>query len=273
MRTGAAALLRADRALRPGDVRGLGRADVRPRRGGRARLTSSSFPTAATSATGAWTTTASTTSRSPSRSCSRSTARRSGVDFTSAPDAQAGPINCPIAVDRLGEPDRDLDARRRRRVAQRGPLPPDRGRDPAGLDVPPARRPRRASSTAGRRCRRSRSSTTPSRKALPTAVAGLQRRRHLRAGLVGQSARRPASPGPTARRTRSARARSVTATAPAACIHIAESATRFSPVEVWETKNPWLLEKVELRRTRAAPAATAAASASTCSSRCSRTAT
>jgi N-methylhydantoinase B len=29
-------------------------------------------------------------------------------------------------------------------------------------------------------------------------------------------------------------------------LHIAESATRFSPVEVWETRNPWLLERVEL---------------------------
>jgi N-methylhydantoinase B len=29
-------------------------------------------------------------------------------------------------------------------------------------------------------------------------------------------------------------------------LHIAESATRFSPTEVWETKNPWLLERVEL---------------------------
>ena len=26
----------------------------------------------------------------------------------------------------------------------------------------------------------------------------------------------------------------------------AEAATRFSPTEVWESKNPWLLEKVEL---------------------------
>ena len=30
------------------------------------------------------------------------------------------------------------------------------------------------------------------------------------------------------------------------CLHIVESATRFSPVEVWEARNPWLLEKVEL---------------------------
>jgi len=29
-------------------------------------------------------------------------------------------------------------------------------------------------------------------------------------------------------------------------LHHAESATRFSPTEVWEQKNPWLLEKVEL---------------------------
>ena len=32
------------------------------------------------------------------------------------------------------------------------------------------------------------------------------------------------------------------------CImHHGESATRFSPAEVWESKNPWLVEKVELR--------------------------
>jgi N-methylhydantoinase B len=29
-------------------------------------------------------------------------------------------------------------------------------------------------------------------------------------------------------------------------LHVAESATRFSPTEVWETRNPWLLERVEL---------------------------
>jgi N-methylhydantoinase B len=29
-------------------------------------------------------------------------------------------------------------------------------------------------------------------------------------------------------------------------IHHGESATRFSPIEVWESRNPWLLEKVEL---------------------------
>ena len=29
-------------------------------------------------------------------------------------------------------------------------------------------------------------------------------------------------------------------------LHISESATRFSPIEVWETRNPWLIEKLEL---------------------------
>jgi N-methylhydantoinase B len=29
-------------------------------------------------------------------------------------------------------------------------------------------------------------------------------------------------------------------------LHVAESATRFSPTEVWESRNPWLLERVEL---------------------------
>jgi N-methylhydantoinase B len=32
----------------------------------------------------------------------------------------------------------------------------------------------------------------------------------------------------------------------ASLIHVSEAATRFSPVEVWEARNPWLLEKVEL---------------------------
>ncbi|MDB5058250.1 MAG: hypothetical protein JWO59_1722, partial [Chloroflexi bacterium] len=29
-------------------------------------------------------------------------------------------------------------------------------------------------------------------------------------------------------------------------LHVAEAATRFSPTEVWEAKNPWLLEQIEL---------------------------
>jgi N-methylhydantoinase B len=36
-------------------------------------------------------------------------------------------------------------------------------------------------------------------------------------------------------------------------IHHGEASTRFSPTEVWESKNPWLLEKVELRRDSCGP--------------------
>ena len=32
----------------------------------------------------------------------------------------------------------------------------------------------------------------------------------------------------------------------ATCLHHAESATRFAPAEVWENRNPWLINKVEL---------------------------
>jgi N-methylhydantoinase B len=32
----------------------------------------------------------------------------------------------------------------------------------------------------------------------------------------------------------------------ASLIHVSEAATRFSPVEVWESRNPWVLERVEL---------------------------
>jgi N-methylhydantoinase B len=39
----------------------------------------------------------------------------------------------------------------------------------------------------------------------------------------------------------------------AAIMHHGESATRFSPTEVWEQKNPWLLERVELRQDSGGP--------------------
>ena len=65
-----------------------------------------------------------------------------------------------------------------------------------------------------------------------------------------------------ARRIRSARARQAGGDGAKALIHIAESATRVAPTEVWESRNPWLVERVELIRTRAAPAATAAGSGS-----------
>lgn len=36
-------------------------------------------------------------------------------------------------------------------------------------------------------------------------------------------------------------------------LHIAESATRFSPVEVWESRNPWVVEKMELAEDSCGP--------------------
>ncbi len=74
---------------------------------------------------------------------------------------------------------------RARRGAERGPLPPDRGRHAARLDVPSRCRRRRASSTAG-----------PAIQAIEVIYhavsqgdarrrAGVQRRRHLLARLVG----------------------------------------------------------------------------------------
>jgi N-methylhydantoinase B len=36
-------------------------------------------------------------------------------------------------------------------------------------------------------------------------------------------------------------------------LHIAESATRFTPIEVWETRNPWLIDKVELSQDSCGP--------------------
>jgi N-methylhydantoinase B len=38
-----------------------------------------------------------------------------------------------------------------------------------------------------------------------------------------------------------------------ALMHVSESATRFSPVEVWEAKNPWLVEKLELAEDSCGP--------------------
>jgi len=56
-------------------------------------------------------------------------------------------------------------------------------------------------------------------------------------------------------------------------LHIAESATRFSPIEVWEARTPGWSRSWRSLPTAEVPAATAAALASTTTSRCSRTRT
>ena len=53
--------------------------------------------------------------------------------------------------------------------------------------------------------------------------------------------------------TRSARARTAGGDGAERLMHVGEAATRFTPVEVWETKNPWLFERVELRADSGGP--------------------
>ena len=164
------------------------------------------------------------------------------------------------------------DARRRRRVAERGPLPADRGRRAAGLDVPSARAvavlPLRLAGDAG--------DGGDLRRRLEGDAdggAGLQRRRHLRARLVGRArghrravGRRVAAPG-RAGRLRARRRREQ------------PDAPRRGGDALLADRGLGVEEPVAARegraraRLRAAPASTAAASASTSSSRRARTCT
>ena len=83
-------------------------------------------------------------------------------------------------------------------------------------------------------------------EAMPEAVCACSRRRHLRCPVVGRPRGRRASSGPTAHRIRSGRARSIHGDGASARLHHVEAATRFAPLEVWEAKNPWLMECCEL---------------------------
>ena len=91
----------------------------------------------------------------------------------------------PAAVDRVGDARRDRDARRRRRGAERGPLPADRGGDAARVDVPcalpDAVLPLRLADVPGDRDDLQRAREGDARRR-----AGVQRRRHRVARLVGQ---------------------------------------------------------------------------------------
>ena len=115
------------------------------------------------------------------------------------PPQQARADQLPAAVDRLGQPHRDLDARRRRRGAQRGPLPADRGRRPGparcSIPLPPA--PCFLYGWAGDQAIEV--IYQARRPGAARGGAGLQRRRHLRARLVGRPRGAPASRGRTAR--------------------------------------------------------------------------
>ena len=180
----------------------------------------------------------STTSRSRSRSRVEIDGSTCRLDYSNAPDAQPGPVNCPLASTVSASRIAITMLAGGGRGAERGPLP-RRSRSSRGRARCSTRcRRRRASSTAGRRCRRSRRSTDAVAEAMPEAVPRLQRRRHLRRSLVGRPrghrrawARRVAAPGRPGRVGR-------TATARARCMHHIEAATRFAPLEVWEAKNP-----------------------------------
>ena len=184
----------ARRALRARDVPDLGRADVRPRRGGRPQLLRAASRTGATSASGEMDNNGFDDEPVPFEVVLEVDGSTVRLDYSNAPRRAAGADQLPDPVDGVGEPDRDHDAGRRRRVAERGPLP-----------------------------RRSRSSTRPGSmfhpippspcflygwpamqameviydaisKALPDGRAGLQRRRHLRARVVGRRARTTGEP-------------------------------------------------------------------------------
>ena len=221
------------------DLPRVGRADVRPRRGGRAQLLRADPRRPLRRRTGRWTTTA-----SPS---------------------DPVPFEVALEVDGLDRPRRLLAPRPTRRRARStarsrrtvsasriaitmlagGGEAPNEGhfRAARGGRRGPARcsirsRPRRASSTAGRRCRRSRSIYKAVAEALPEARARLQRRRHLLRSSGGACARRPASLG--RRLAAPDRPGRLDAGGDGAnsLIHLAESATRFSPTEVWEAEEP-----------------------------------
>ena len=186
------------------------------------------------------------TSPSRSRSSSRSSGSTVPRRLHRRPAAAAGPDQLPAALDRLGQPDRDHHAGRRRRGARtratsarsrwsRGPARSSTREPPAPcflygwagdqaieVDLPGGRR----GAARGR--------------------ARLQRRRHLRARLVGRAARAPASRGPTARPHPVGQGAHAGGDGASSLMHVSEAATRITPVEVWEAKNPWLIERVEL---------------------------
>ena len=157
VRTGAAALVRVVERYGLERFRECVGAHVRPRRGGRALRGSRRCPTAATSATARWTPTASTDDRVPFEVVVEiDGSTRAARLHRTRPPQQAGPINCPLPSTVSASRIAITHAGRRRRGAERGPLPRDRGRHAsrARCSTRCTRRP--ASSTAGPATRRSR---------------------------------------------------------------------------------------------------------------------
>ena len=238
----AAELVRLVRALRARDVLERGRAHVRPRRGGRPQLPREAPRRPLRRARARWTTTGSPTDPIPFEVVLEIDGSTARLDFSRAPVARRGPVNCPIASTVSA-------ARVVMTMLAGGGEAPNEGHF----------RPIEVVDDARARCS---TALSPSPcflygwPAMQATEAVLQRGRRGDAGgglrLLAAatsaprsgtaSARRPASSGATARRTRSARARRVHGDGQSARLHHIEAATRFAPLEVWEAKNPWIME-------------------------------
>ncbi len=116
------------------------------------------------------------------------------VDFSNAPDARQGRSTARSPRTVSAAAIAIINARGRRRVAERGALPADRGRRPARLDVPPRPPvpvlPLRLAGDAGDRGRSTTRRRGDARRRSPPAAAATSAR-----SSGGASARRPASPG------------------------------------------------------------------------------
>ena len=238
VRTGA--LRPAGGALRPGALLRVRGAHVRPRRDGGATTLRRS-PTAGTSAAARWTPTASRTTRSRSRSCWRSRARRAR-STSPAPGRAPRPGQLPAGLHGLGgrvvmtmlagggEAPNEGHFRPIEVATRPGSMFHCLSPSPCFLYGWPAMQATEAVLNAV-------AEAVPERWPARAATS--------RPSSGGASARTRASSGATARRTPSARAPARTATAVPALHHI-EAATRFAPMEVWEARNPWLMERFEL---------------------------
>ena len=229
LRTGRRRPRAARRALRSRALRGVRRADVRPRRGGCALVPRADpgRPLRRPGPDGLGRRLATTPSRSRSRS--RSTGRPSASTTRTRPTQRRGPVNCPLPMTVSVSRVVDDDARGQRRGAERGALPADRGRDPTRLDVPSAARPRRASCSAGRRRRPPTPRSGRSPQSLPELVPAALGRRHLRRSSGGASARRRASSGATASPHPVGQGASARGDGGSSLIHFLEAATRIAP--------------------------------------------
>jgi N-methylhydantoinase B len=166
------------------------------------------------------------------------------VDFSNAPDAQAGPVNCPIAstvsASRIaitmlagsGESPNEGHFRPIEVVARPGSMFHPNAPSPCFLYGWPAMQAMEVIYDAVS-------------KAMPTEVPACSGGDIC--ALVWWGVREDTgepwadgSPHPVGQGA------SVHGDGANSLIHHAEAATRFSPTEVWESKNPWLLEKVEL---------------------------